>query len=458
MAISSGTASSYVDLLARLETFLTTNPTLVGLGQNWTTQRYATGISPIAYPLSTLSFRLSGAGGIFNNATPVGFPSTNFKMLIEGTLTVPSTGSYTIAVDGDECVEVIIDGSLAVGWYGSHTAAGAYTHTSPVTLNAGTHSIQIHLVQVSGDYSLSVGWQKPGDPGITTIPAGNLSAMTYQSSSYSGTIPANGSAMSSLWAEKELIIKAPGMSGTENIYVGIRPYQNVAGDFYNWQINGFVGYNSAAEFENQPYKSPDKFLYLWNSSIPYWFIANGQRVVVVAKVSTVYQVMYLGKWLPYALPTQYPYPLLIAGSDNVKNQRWSVNSYNVCSIQNPGYGSTLAYVDSSWLAVQNRYESGGNPAAQTNTVKVWPTYPSVNDPSPVQSSLSWPDGGYTLLPLTLYGSAPANNVYGEIDGLYWVSGHQNASETVITVGGDNYLCVQNIQRTTAGEYLAIRMV
>ena len=43
--------------------------------------------------------------------------------------------------------------------------------------------------------------------------------------------------------------------------------------------------------------------------MPYWFIANGRRFIVIVRVSSVYQSAYAGFILPYHLPNTF-YPAL----------------------------------------------------------------------------------------------------------------------------------------------------
>ena len=54
-------------------------------------------------------------------------------------------------------------------------------------------------------------------------------------------------------------------------------------------------------------------------------MANGRRIVMVAKTGTYYEMMHLGLFRLYATPGQYPYPLLVGGTYN-SSTRWS-NSY-----------------------------------------------------------------------------------------------------------------------------------
>jgi hypothetical protein len=66
-----------------------------------------------------------------------------------------------------------------------------------------------------------------------------------------------------------------------------------------------------------------------------------------------------------------------------------------------------------------------------------------------------PTDHYPLLPVTLNDSTP--NIYGELDGIYFVSGFNNAVENTITIGGDTYLVVQDVWRTSHIDYYAMKL-
>ncbi len=264
---------------------------------------------------------------------------------------------------------------------------------------------------------------------------------------------------------QELILRAPGLAGTEEIYCGIRSYQDATSGYYMWDLNGFIGYNAANGFYAQPGAMPGPYvpcMSLWNTSIPYWFVANGRRVVVVAKVSTLYEAGYLGFIKPYATPNQYPYPLLVGGSmTGERGRNYSVTNPNHRHFIDPGensYGNAytacmLRGPSGTWLPFQNVIYSSGEQYYDTNRM-VWPTCYEY-----LGGIREAPDGTYVLLPvvLTQYNSATDHDLFGELDGCYWVSGFNNASENLVNVGGVDHLVVQNVYRTSVRSYWALRL-
>ena len=68
------------------------------------------------------------------------------------------------------------------------------------------------------------------------------------------------------------------------------------------------------------------------------------------------------------------------------------------------------------------------------------------------------DGSYLLEPLMiLENSDQSPAIYGQIDGLYRISGQGNSAESIIEVGGINHLVVQDVSRTSRGDYCALRL-
>lgn len=264
---------------------------------------------------------------------------------------------------------------------------------------------------------------------------------------------------------KELILKAPGLAGAEEIYCGILAYESATAGYYIWDLNGFIGFNPANSYYTQPgaISGWRPKMSLWNMAIPYWFVANGRRAVVVAKVSTVYQAAYLGFILPYATPGQYPYPLLIGGSmTGQRGYNYSVTSVNHRHFVDPGEESQgnantacmLRGPSGAWLSFQNLTLLSNSEYRYDGPRQVWPmnyTY--------LGNQREAPDGTYVLTPvvLTQRNSDTDHDLFGELEGIYHVSGFNNAAENLITVGGVNHLVVQNVYRTSARDYWALRL-
>lgn len=256
-------------------------------------------------------------------------------------------------------------------------------------------------------------------------------------------------------ATREVQFRAPGLSGTEEWYSSICSFESVASDIYNWQLLGGVGYLGSVDVHTQPGRSAYQYLHLVNSAIPYWFVANGRRVIIVAKISTTYQHAYIGAYLPYATPTQVPYPMFVGGSSQNNLFRWSNNGVTHKSYVDPSqYSSSAYHVDGQWLRPANTNTS--TPAGRIYGMSMSPyegggwtreTWVKIRDNV---------DGSYTLFPIQISLENP-KNMLGELDGVYAVSGFNNASENIIQVDGVDHLVVQDIFRTDRYNYCAVAL-
>jgi len=166
--------------------------------------------------------------------------------------------------------------------------------------------------------------------------------------------------------DRYTIWKAPGLDGTKEIFMGLRTYESIPSDYYNYEIAGFTGYTPGNTWETQPGYNAS-CIPLWNGVIPYWIVANGQRLILVANVESNYVSLYMGFMLPFATPGQYPYPIAIGACLNgsLIGTRYSDTSYNnwwkgsYFAVRYTGVG----WVDSSMTAYASGYSTHRNTIA-----------------------------------------------------------------------------------------------
>lgn len=274
-------------------------------------------------------------------------------------------------------------------------------------------------------------------------------------------------------AGSEYIWKAPGNDAASSIYAGILRFTDSGADYDNWRLGGFTGFDSGQAFASQPGALTRPVVPLLRvGSMPYWFVANGRRVVMIAKISTVYEAMYLGFLNTYANPNQHAYPLVVGGSMSWANEpasssvnwRWSYSGN-----EHRAFGIGLGvFTDFNNYPLRLRRPDGifqgfgSNRASSSISGYLWPYG---YDFSNTVLNL---DGGYPLLPIVLHSDDGAPGVYpgitvsnpqqwGELDGVLAVTGHGNAAENTVTIGRTKYLVVQNVNRTTKTDYLAVKL-
>lgn len=252
------------------------------------------------------------------------------------------------------------------------------------------------------------------------------------------------------------LMRGQGLGSSDEINIVLNTGEDVDNDYYYLEITGVPIYNTDTLYVNLPGKSSKVYMHSWNQSIPYWFIADGRHFKVISKISTTYHSMYGGFYLPFYTPSEFPHPLMVAGNTNLPSRRWSTTSYEDSNFWNPGQDTFYVYnsIDNLWEMIRNHDSSSGNVSwrygsSAYNNVKPWcNTYGQVK-PYNIRSGM---DGSYTLLPNTI--RIGQSHVFGQIPGLYFISGFANASENDLTIGGKQYLVFQDIDRTGLGDYAA----
>jgi hypothetical protein len=221
-------------------------------------------------------------------------------------------------------------------------------------------------------------------------------------------------------ANRELILKGFGLSGTDEIYIGIRTYHDVPGDYYNFLMGTFTGYVSGNTFDTQP-GARLSGVPAHNNAIDYWMTANGQRLALCLKVGLpVYESGYVGKYLPTATPGQYPSPLACGGMlTGAAGTRFSdtVHSFYPRG-SNARFGVRLP--GGTWVTPDTHPYS--------NLYIIDPTGTNGKRVRPTGS-----DDQYQLHRITIHDNTP--RILGYLDGIYHITGFNNNVERVFQLGG-----------------------
>ncbi|MGK0271864.1 MAG: hypothetical protein ACI88H_002530 [Cocleimonas sp.] len=120
---------------------------------------------------------LFGSGTVANvngSGNPYG-ADENYLSIFTGYIFAPTTGIYSFGVDGDDAVEVLVDGQSISGYYGAHAAAGSPQSISNVPLSSGYHSIEFRHQEVGVDDNYYLYWQQPGGASLNITAGSSLS-------------------------------------------------------------------------------------------------------------------------------------------------------------------------------------------------------------------------------------------------------------------------------------------
>mgnify|MGYP003403914263 CR=1 len=297
----------------------------------------------------------------------------------------------------------------------------------------------------------------------------------------------------------EVIFKAVGNAGSDEIFTGIRSEYSSADGWYNLFLNGFTGYDvNENSWFKQPGCIPDAsqatayripMIPCWNTTMPYWFVASGRSFRLAVKISTNFEGGYMGFLLPYATPSQYPYPLAIGGSlapdSGNRTTAWRY------SYVHQMHGVFVGPGIDTWTTFESVYHSSlyvrGNDGAwrwwanRPNSVNTSETIasPTIGSAAPYTPGGAirtvWPHcvnnlwssgrlpyrdclgGGYILQPTIVQQHVPTKLVIGEFEGVYAISGYQNAAENTMTYGGKTVVVFQNAYRNTIHEFWALSL-
>ncbi len=273
----------------------------------------------------------------------------------------------------------------------------------------------------------------------------------------------------------QLYLRGKGLADADSVYVNV--YKFLEGiDSFNWGFRGATGFLANTGYDFQPGVPPrSTYILLHNTTLSYWFFANGRRFIIVVKVGgTVYQSAYCGFLNQYDLPTEYPYPLLLNGSSTESDERFSwIGSNNHTSMDRGSYGTTDAQTNAwvinpaaGWEPIRS-YDSTttantfmrGDQDSESYDIAIWPYVEQLNNGSGPNFFLPAPGSEYILRRLVVVnnrGLAGQKSVYGSYDDVFQVSGAGNAAENTLTIGGDTYIVFPNVYRSDIGDYFAIR--
>lgn len=277
-------------------------------------------------------------------------------------------------------------------------------------------------------------------------------------------------APASLTDTAELWLRGPGAGPERRVNIGIRTGANTSKPAYGWEVRGSIAFDSGVAYNQQNGVSPGSWFNLWQNSIPFWFYANDRRFIVVAKVSSTYIPMYAGFFLPFALPSEYAFPLLI-GTNYRSLQTFDFDNSGNRFFIDPGLDSCFfrRRTVADWRAIENNTNSdndNSDPGPSNAEARMWPQSTTV---TAVRASFtSWQTSGLAGLRPNALGESPLwqchildrddNVMPGALDGVFATPGFNRATEQVITSSGRTFRLFQNIFRSTGRDFMAIEEI
>lgn len=374
-----------------------------------------------------------------------------------------------------------IDSFLTVGHSLEPQYTGVGTGTIDNLIGTATSVLETITVTLTSSSAFSVAGSVSGALGTGTV------GTAFTSSKCNFTLSAGGTAwvaadtvvftMTAPWVQKrainlgtgsdEYVYQAPGNSGGSQIFVGMQRFTDPTGDYDNIRLGGFTAYQSGQVFASQPGVMNKPILPLLRTgSMPYWLAANGRRMVIAVKVSTVYEMAYLGFMLQYPNPTQFPYPMIVGGSLAYGNEpiatsslwRWSTQSENHRLFPMSGAQSSSIGDDTCrFRDTAGTWMSGTMKAATSSQAQgyLWPWMASAAD---IRPNL---DNSLALFPVVIAEDYTGNNItvqmQGELDGVLFVSGYNNTAENTVSVGRTQHVVFQNVFRNGRTDYCALKL-
>lgn len=257
--------------------------------------------------------------------------------------------------------------------------------------------------------------------------------------------------------------KGKGLDGQDSIIVPMVLRQNVASNYYT--LSAYPARtNDRTKVVGQQFVSSNGYdtypacISIWQTYMKYWFIANGRRFIIIAKVANRYVSMYCGLFLPSGTDTEYSYPLYIGGNHGTDTTPYTYDATsNQRSFFNPQTNESTSPRSSAYLILPaGELACGDNYDGivfSSNITHQFRTYPYNNNHYLTKTI----DGQYLLLPIDIVQSHPVMQHLGWLDGVFYVSGFENSPENIVQVAGVDYICIPAMVQNDYNNYAAIAL-
>ena len=251
--------------------------------------------------------------------------------------------------------------------------------------------------------------------------------------------------------------------GNEKIY--IQAYIDI-NSHKKMYLDSCAGYDEELWYWEQPgsiqqwSKKPDAkttvkqpaFTTTLNEQFAYWIFADSYRVIVVCRMSIIYESLYMGFITPIASERQYPYPMYVAGNTSSLGGNWPNNSNSF--VYPSGGSGFIRRADGTWREMDFPYET--MPYNTNGTVfpynakneQLIPNY--TEKPVIVQNN-------FLLIPVLIQTNNPID-ICGSLRNVFWVSGTRDIdAERVLVMNDEQYIVFDTKDRRGNNSYFVVKM-
>jgi hypothetical protein len=331
----------------------------------------------------------------------------------------------------------------------------------------GTNITAGTIDYVTGAYSITFSGTPDAAPTadyLYGLPGQDWRVLMYENSKDSGSPPGEPFGSDC----KQMVLQNTGNSGLENVMIGFREWFDTSENRHGWDLNGYINWTPGqywnANYVEHGYNSYNGTRESWNNhpQIPliddtmyYWFYANRQRVMVVVKVQSNYESIYLGFGFRYGLPSEYPYPLVVNGcstdqqrfDDTVGANRlyipsnyWNDNGYAFWVVD-PSNAWRIADGGSGQYAIRGCYLEPR--LSYTSTGDIFEKTPTARLAHLQNVYVIYPQGLSCLM---------------QLDGCLHLASANVQSEDTLHMGGIRHRVFQNIENTNYYNFMALEEI
>lgn len=174
----------------------------------------------------------------------------------------------------------------------------------------------------------------------------------------------------------ELYLIGPGSDPADQIVVGFKTYRNAGNNIFGWEIRGYTQFNDTLDFTSMPGTSPSCFAAFDDAAFDCYFWVNARRIMALAVVGTAPILVHAGFVQQFGTRSQWPYPLMVSGSQDGNDQNFQANHFGQSCLPDPCLlGCQLRWVDGSWVPIRH-YTSDNSQRSQARETsggfKIWP--------------------------------------------------------------------------------------